>query len=80
MILSLVLFIAGKRFYRAVPAAGVNLPYEVYCVFRTAIKNYRKASPSEKKKSTSIISFAEGYYPAAFVAEVRDLSTMFLIL
>jgi dipeptide/tripeptide permease len=79
MFLALILFIVGKPTYRHIPPAGTFVPWTVCKVLCTSFMEYINA-PSSVRAGRSVLSFAQGLYPSDIIDEVRDVSTMFLVL
>jgi dipeptide/tripeptide permease len=79
MFLALILFVMGKPHYRHVAPAGTFVPWTVCKVLCTSLVEYMNA-PSSVRAGRSVLSFAQGLYPSDLIDEVRDVSTMFVVL
>lgn len=79
MILSLSLFVFGKKFYRIIAPSHTFMPFVAIRVIISGISNYYRA-PREDRKNRTFISFARMSHSEDIIQEVYDLATFTKIL
>ncbi|KAF9162116.1 hypothetical protein DFQ26_003862 [Actinomortierella ambigua] len=70
--MSLVIFAAGRRWYRVVPPLGEFLPWKALKAVALAASRYSKATSEERDAMGHWLNFAEDKYGGVFLDECRD--------
>ncbi|KAJ9078433.1 hypothetical protein DSO57_1006844 [Entomophthora muscae] len=80
IVLSLLAFSCGSRFYIMTPPVGEFLPWKAICASHYALGRYYRATPQERARHNSWLEFANDKYGSAFVEEARLLGRLVVML
>ncbi|KAJ9078885.1 hypothetical protein DSO57_1002121, partial [Entomophthora muscae] len=80
IVLSLLAFACGTRFYIKAPPVGEFLPWKAIRASHYALGRYYRATPQERARHSSWLEFASDKYGSAFVEETKLLGRLVVML